>query len=87
MAERQDHLALGRGRRDEHARRGDRLRAAAGCVRILDRRIQAFAGGAILTMLADEMLPEAFDYAERNRSVGLAVAFGFAVSASLSFTT
>jgi zinc transporter, ZIP family len=49
--------------------------------------IQAFAGGAILTMLADEMLPEAFEYAERNRSVGLAVAFGFAVAAGLSFRT
>ena len=47
--------------------------------------IQAFAGGAILTMLADEMLPEAFEYAKRNKSVGLAVAFGFAVAASLSF--
>jgi zinc transporter, ZIP family len=47
--------------------------------------IQAFAGGAILTMLADEMLPEAFEYARRNKSVGLAVAFGFAVAASLSF--
>ena len=43
--------------------------------------IQAFAGGAILTMLADEM-PEAFEYAKRNKSVGLAVAFGFAVAAS-----
>ena len=49
--------------------------------------IQAFAGGAILTMLADEMLPEAFEYAKRNKSVGLAVAFGFAVAASLSFNT
>jgi ZIP family zinc transporter len=47
--------------------------------------IQAFAGGAILTMLADEMLPEAFEYAKRNKSVGLAVAFGFALAASLSF--
>jgi ZIP family zinc transporter len=47
--------------------------------------IQAFAGGAILTMLADEMLPEAFEYAKRNKSVGLAVALGFAVAASLSF--
>jgi zinc transporter, ZIP family len=47
--------------------------------------IQAFAGGAILTMLADEMLPEAFEYAKRNKSVGLAVAFGFAVAAGLSF--
>ena len=49
--------------------------------------IQAFAGGAILTMLADEMLPEAFEYAKRNKSVGLAVAFGFAVAASLSFNS
>ena len=49
--------------------------------------IQAFAGGAILTMLADEMLPEAFEYAKRNKSVGLAVAFGFAVAAALSFNS
>ena len=49
--------------------------------------IQAFAGGAILTMLADEMLPEAFEYAKHNKSVGLAVAFGFAVAASLSFNS
>ena len=49
--------------------------------------IQAFAGGAILTMLADEMLPEAFEYAKHNKSVGLAVAFGFAVAAALSFNS
>jgi zinc transporter, ZIP family len=47
--------------------------------------IQAFAAGGILTMLADEMLPEAFEYAKHNKSVGLAVAFGFAVAASMSF--
>jgi zinc transporter, ZIP family len=47
--------------------------------------IQAFAAGAILTMLADEMLPEAFEYTDHNKTVGLAVAFGFALSAALSF--
>ena len=47
--------------------------------------IQAFAAGAILTMLADEMIPEAFEYTEHNKTVGLAVALGFALSAALSF--
>jgi ZIP family zinc transporter len=49
--------------------------------------IQAFAAGAILTMLADEMIPEAFEYTDHNKTVGLALAFGFAVSAALSFRT
>jgi zinc transporter, ZIP family len=47
--------------------------------------IQAFAAGAILTMLADEMVPEAYEYTEHNKTVGLALAFGFALSAALSF--
>ena len=47
--------------------------------------IQAFAAGAILTMLADEMIPEAYEYTEHNKTVGLALAFGFALSAALSF--
>ncbi len=47
--------------------------------------IQAFAAGAILTMLADEMMPEAFEKTDHHKSVGLAVAFGFALSAALSF--
>jgi ZIP family zinc transporter len=49
--------------------------------------IEAFAAGAILTMLADEMIPEAFESAERHKTVGLALAFGFALSAALSFRT
>ena len=49
--------------------------------------IQAFSAGAILTMLADEMIPEAFDYTDHNKTVGVALAFGFAVSAGLSFRT
>jgi ZIP family zinc transporter len=48
--------------------------------------IQAFAAGAILTMLTDEMFPEAFEFVDRDKSVGLAVALGFAVAAALSFT-
>ena len=47
--------------------------------------IQAFAAGAILTMLADEMIPEAFENTDHNKTVGLALAFGFALSAALSF--
>jgi ZIP family zinc transporter len=49
--------------------------------------IQAFAAGSILTMLADAMIPEAFEFTEHNKSVGLMLALGFAVSAGLSFTT
>jgi zinc transporter, ZIP family len=49
--------------------------------------IQAFSAGAILTMLADEMIPEAFEYTHHNKTVGVALAFGFAVSAALSFRT
>jgi ZIP family zinc transporter len=38
----------------------------------------AFAGGAILVMLADTMMPEAFE--KGGRSVGLATALGFALA-------
>jgi ZIP family zinc transporter len=44
--------------------------------------IQAFAAGAILTMLADTMIPEAF--AEGGDLTGLATAFGFASAFLLS---
>ncbi len=44
----------------------------------------AFAAGAILTLLADDLLPAA--HAESNKLVGLATAAGFAVAATLSFS-
>jgi ZIP family zinc transporter len=44
--------------------------------------IDAYAAGAILTLLADELLPAA--HAESNRLVGLTTAAGFAVAAFLS---
>ena len=44
--------------------------------------IQAFAGGAILTMLADTMMPEAFEGG--GRIVGLATVLGFAIAFLLS---
>jgi ZIP family zinc transporter len=47
--------------------------------------VQAFAAGAILTMLADEMIPEA--YVEGRKLAGLATALGFGVAALLSFAT
>jgi zinc transporter, ZIP family len=43
---------------------------------------QAFAGGALLTMLADTMMPEAFE--EGGREVGLLTALGFAVAFALA---
>ena len=44
--------------------------------------IQAFAAGAILTMLADTMMPEAFE--SGGRVVGLATVLGFAIAFLLS---
>jgi ZIP family zinc transporter len=43
---------------------------------------QAFAGGALLVMLADTMMPEAFK--EGGRPVGLLTALGFAVAFALA---
>jgi ZIP family zinc transporter len=40
--------------------------------------VQAFAAGAILTMLADTMMPEAFD--DAGKVTGLLTTFGFAVA-------
>jgi zinc transporter, ZIP family len=44
--------------------------------------MEAFAAGAVLTMLADTMMPEAFE--EAGAPVGLATVFGFAVAALLT---
>jgi ZIP family zinc transporter len=44
--------------------------------------IQAFAAGAILTMLADTMMPEGF--AEGGRFVGLVTVMGFTLAFLLS---
>ena len=43
--------------------------------------VLAFAGGAVLTMLADTMMPEAFKYG--GKKVGLLTTFGFAVAAAI----
>jgi ZIP family zinc transporter len=42
----------------------------------------AFAGGAILTMLADTMMPEAFE--QSGKLVGVATTFGFALAFAIS---
>ena len=47
--------------------------------------VQAFAAGAILTMLADTMMPEAFEHG--GRAVGLVTVLGFVVSAALTFAS
>jgi ZIP family zinc transporter len=44
--------------------------------------VQAFAAGAMLTMLADAMMPEAFEHG--GLLVGLSTVMGFAVAAALS---
>jgi ZIP family zinc transporter len=44
--------------------------------------VQAFAGGALLTMLGDTMIPEA--YAQARRVAGLLLVLGFALAFALS---
>jgi ZIP family zinc transporter len=44
--------------------------------------VLAFAGGAILTMLADTMMPEAFE--EGGKLVGIATTLGFALAFAIS---
>jgi zinc transporter, ZIP family len=46
--------------------------------------VNAFAAGAIITMLADSMIPEAFEHERRSLATGLLVTLGFAVAALLS---
>jgi ZIP family zinc transporter len=46
------------------------------------RIVQAFAAGAMLTMLADAMMPEAFEHG--GKTVGLFTALGFLTAAVLS---
>ena len=44
--------------------------------------LQSFAAGAVLTMLADTMFPEAFDHG--GRAAGLLTTLGFSVAYLLS---
>ena len=44
--------------------------------------VLAYAAGAVLTMLADTMMPEAFEYG--GRLVGLATVLGFGAAFALS---
>jgi ZIP family zinc transporter len=46
--------------------------------------VQAFAGGAVLTMLADTMMPEAFEHS--GKATGLLTVLGFALAFLLSST-
>ena len=46
--------------------------------------INAFAAGAILTMLADSMIPEAFEHERRSLATGLITTLGFALAALLT---
>lgn len=54
----------------------DRVEGATGA------HVQAFAAGAVLTMVADTMLPEAFQ--ETGKRVGLATLAGFTIALMLS---
>ena len=44
--------------------------------------VLAFAGGAILTMLADTMMPEAFEHG--GKAVGLMTTLGFGLAFALT---
>ena len=44
--------------------------------------VTAFAGGAVLTMLADTMMPEAFEHG--GQSVGLMTTLGFGLAFALT---
>jgi ZIP family zinc transporter len=46
--------------------------------------IQAFAAGAILTMLADTMMPEAFEAENRSNFTGIVTTLGFALAVILT---
>ena len=46
--------------------------------------VNAFAAGAIVTMLADSMIPDAFEAEKRSLATGLVVTLGFALAALLS---
>jgi ZIP family zinc transporter len=54
----------------------------AGAPPVIAATIQAFSAGAVLTMLADTMMPEAFD--EAGAAVGLATVLGYAIGALLT---
>jgi len=58
------------------------LTAAADSVADAGRDAQAFAGGAVLTMLADSMMPEAFQHG--GGTVGLVTVLGYLVAAALT---
>lgn len=62
---------------------GNAVLSGMGSVNVL-AAAQSFAAGAIITMLADTMFPEAFEGA--GDRVGLATAFGFATAFLLSRT-
>jgi zinc transporter, ZIP family len=50
----------------------------------LQAATKAFAGGAILTMLATEMMPDAFEESGKSLLVGLITVLGFALAAGLT---
>ena len=50
----------------------------------LQAATEAFAGGAILTMLATEMMPDAFEESDMSLLVGLITVLGFALAAGLT---
>ena len=60
-----------------------RFHQAVGQKRVPERRVWfAFAGGALLVMLADTLMPEAFELG--GREAGLLTALGFALGFALS---
>jgi len=64
------------------ARRRGRLPARPLAARRGPLYSEAFGAGAVLTMLADSMMPEAFEHG--GKSVGLLVVQGYLVAAALT---
>ncbi len=50
----------------------------------LQAAVNAFAGGAIMTMLATSMIPQAYEESGRSLGVGLVTVLGFAFAAGLT---
>ena len=61
---------------------GARLRTRAHDLHVEGLWSEAFAAGAVLTMLADSMMPEAFEHG--GKAVGLFAVLGYLVAAVLS---
>ena len=81
MSATHDHVDVGCAHRRQRARRRGRVHP---CRQRSQRGAyaQAFAAGALLVMLADSMMPEAFEHG--GKSVGLLTVLGYLAAAALT---